>query len=90
MRLADAEGLAAVTMRRLAAELDVEAMSLYHHLPGKDALLDGLIEAIVTEIGESDPPGWRRPRRPTGATTLRRRCLAARTVMQSGTAGRRG
>ena len=45
MDLADAEGLAAVTMRRLAADLGVEAMSLYHHLPGKEALLDGLVDA---------------------------------------------
>ena len=35
--LADAEGLPALTMRRLAADLGVEAMSLYHHLPGKEA-----------------------------------------------------
>ena len=34
-------------MRRLAAELGVEAMSLYHHVPGKEALLDGLVEAVV-------------------------------------------
>ena len=33
--LVDAEGMEALTMRRLAAELGVEAMSLYHHLPGK-------------------------------------------------------
>ena len=48
--LADAEGLAGVTMRRLAADLGVEAMSLYHHVPGKEALLDGLVEALVAEI----------------------------------------
>jgi AcrR family transcriptional regulator len=48
--LVDVEGLAALTMRRLAASLDVEAMSLYHHVPGKQALLDGVVEAVVTEI----------------------------------------
>jgi AcrR family transcriptional regulator len=47
---ADAEGIPALTMRRLAAELGVEAMSLYYHLPGKDGLLDGLVETVVAEI----------------------------------------
>jgi AcrR family transcriptional regulator len=48
--LADREGLPALTMRRLAAELGVEAMSLYHHVPNKEALLDGLVEVVVEEI----------------------------------------
>src|SRR4029450_10973562 len=48
--LADSDGLQAVTMRRLAADLGVEAMSLYHHLPGKDGLLDGLVETVVAEL----------------------------------------
>ena len=39
--IADAEGLEALTMRRLAKELKVEAMSLYHHVANKDAILDG-------------------------------------------------
>jgi AcrR family transcriptional regulator len=47
---ADAEGIPALTMRRLAAELGVEAMSLYYHLPGKDGLLDGLVETVLAEI----------------------------------------
>jgi AcrR family transcriptional regulator len=48
--LADAEGLAALTMRRLAADLGVEAMSLYYYVPSKDRLLDAVVEAIVDEI----------------------------------------
>ncbi|MFI7547586.1 TetR/AcrR family transcriptional regulator C-terminal domain-containing protein [Actinoplanes sp. NPDC049599] len=77
--LADTEGLKALTMRRLAADLGVEAMSLYYHLPGKGGLLDGLAETVVTEIAAavaltSDPAAdWR--------TSLRRRFLAARQVM---------
>ncbi|MDG4831420.1 TetR/AcrR family transcriptional regulator C-terminal domain-containing protein [Solwaraspora sp. WMMD1047] len=79
--LADAEGIQALTMRRLAAELGVEAMSLYHHLPGKEALLDGAVEAVVAEIGaavahpdaDGDPHGWR--------LRLRRQFSAARQVM---------
>lgn len=76
--LADTDGLAALTMRRLAAELGVEAMSLYHHLPGKQGLLDGIADTIVAEIGDAAgraavAPEWR--------TQLRDRFLAARAVM---------
>ncbi|HEU5111013.1 MAG TPA: TetR/AcrR family transcriptional regulator C-terminal domain-containing protein [Micromonosporaceae bacterium] len=76
--LADTEGIPALTMRRLAADLDVEAMSLYYHLPGKEALLDGLAEAVLAEItaaaDHADAQGgWR--------VRLRRRFLAARAVM---------
>lgn len=76
--LADSEGLAAVTMRRLARTLGVEAMSLYHHLPGKEGLLDGLVEGIVREIDMAvvDLPAAR-----TWRASVRQRCLAARTVM---------
>jgi len=77
MALADAEGLNAVTMRRLAADLGVEAMSLYHHVPNKAALLDGIVEAIIGEVdsaaAESSGADWR--------TALRNRCLTARDVM---------
>ncbi|HEY3503800.1 MAG TPA: TetR/AcrR family transcriptional regulator C-terminal domain-containing protein [Actinocatenispora sp.] len=46
--LADREGLAALSMRRLGTELGVEAMALYHHFPNKDALLDAMVEALAT------------------------------------------
>lgn len=76
--LADAEGIDAVTMRRLGSALGVEAMSLYHHLPGKAGLLDGLVEAllgeITTQVDRLDQDGdWR--------TAVRSRCLGARAVM---------
>lgn len=79
--LVDAEGIDALTMRRLAADLGVEAMSLYYHLPGKDALLDGLTESVVGEIGAAvgrvvaaEVDGeWK--------ALLRKRFLAAREVM---------
>ena len=48
--LADAEGIQSLTMRRLAAELGVEAMSLYHHVASKDALLDGLADWVFAQI----------------------------------------
>ena len=57
--LADAEGLGAVTMRRLAQELGVEAMSLYHHVSGKDDILDGMVDSVFAEIAIPDDPDWR-------------------------------
>jgi AcrR family transcriptional regulator len=48
--LADVEGLAALTMRRLAQELGVEAMSLYHHVANKDDILDAMIDNVFAEI----------------------------------------
>jgi AcrR family transcriptional regulator len=43
LRLVDREGLEALSMRKLGAELRVEAMSLYNHVPNKSALLDGMV-----------------------------------------------
>ena len=48
--LADVEGLGSLTMRRLARELGVEAMSLYHHVANKDEILDGMVELVFAEI----------------------------------------
>src|SRR4051812_50013191 len=58
--IADDEGLEAVTMRRLARELGVEAASLYHHVNGKNQILDGLVDVVAAEIGRPTPsPDWR-------------------------------
>lgn len=46
--LVDRDGLPALTMRALGAELDVEAMTLYHHIPSKTALIDGVVERVFT------------------------------------------
>ena len=48
--VADAEGIAAVSMRRIGQELGVEAMSLYNHVAGKEALLDAMVEQVATEL----------------------------------------
>jgi AcrR family transcriptional regulator len=45
--LVDADGLDALSMRKLGAALDVEAMTLYHYVPNKAALLDGLVEWVL-------------------------------------------
>lgn len=47
VRFVDREGLEALSMRKLGAELGVEAMSLYNHVPNKDALLDGIVEVLL-------------------------------------------
>jgi len=61
LAIIDAEGLSALTMRRLAADLGVEAASLYHHVPNKQAVLDGAVsvmrEAMVFD--EPLPTDWR-------------------------------
>ncbi len=50
LRLVDRDGVDALSMRRLASELGVEAMSLYNHIPNKAALLDGVTKIILDEI----------------------------------------
>ncbi|MER7673198.1 TetR/AcrR family transcriptional regulator C-terminal domain-containing protein [Kitasatospora sp. NPDC096128] len=50
--LVDREGLAALTMRSLAVDLDVEPMALYRYADGKQALLDGMVEAFYAEVNE--------------------------------------
>lgn len=60
VELADKDGLPALSMRKLAAQLGVQAMSLYHHLAGKEELLDGMVDLVFAEIElpEPDRP-WR-------------------------------
>lgn len=48
--LIDRDGLDSLTMRRLAQEVGVEAMSLYHHVANKEAVFDGVVEVILEEI----------------------------------------
>lgn len=58
--IADAEGLAALSMRRIAAELGVSTMALYRYVGGKDALVVQMVnEAIGAFPLEEAPSGWR-------------------------------
>jgi AcrR family transcriptional regulator len=59
--IADREGIAAVSMRRLAADLDTAAMSLYRHVTDKDDLRRQMADAVLREWAlPADPPdGWR-------------------------------
>jgi TetR/AcrR family tetracycline transcriptional repressor len=51
LRLVDAHGIEALNMRGLAAELGVDPMAIYHHVPGgKDALLSGLVELVFADL----------------------------------------
>ncbi len=50
VRFIDDKGLRELTMRRLGAELGVEAMSLYRYVPGREALLDGVVETVIAEM----------------------------------------
>ncbi len=56
LAIVDAEGLDALSMRRLGRTLGVEAMSLYHHVKDKDALLDLLIDRVYEGLEIGDPP----------------------------------
>src|SRR5688572_16925447 len=55
VKLVDAEGLNALTMRRLAGELGVEGASLYKHIPNKAALHFGMMRTIFQEMNPDYP-----------------------------------
>ncbi|MDG1366997.1 MAG: TetR/AcrR family transcriptional regulator C-terminal domain-containing protein [Acidimicrobiales bacterium] len=62
LQFIDDHGLAALSMRKLGAELGVEAMSLYNHVANKDDLLDSVGNALYTQVlvAYGDPAGdWR-------------------------------
>jgi TetR/AcrR family tetracycline transcriptional repressor len=57
LALVDEHGLEALTMRRLGAALGVDPMAIYHHVPDKAALFDGLVEQVFAEIAVPSPTG---------------------------------
>lgn len=62
LELVDRDGAGGLTMRKLGAALDVEAMTLYHYFANKDAVLDGLVERVASAARPRlpTPPGdWR-------------------------------
>jgi AcrR family transcriptional regulator len=72
--LTDADGIGSLTMRRLGAAVDVEAMSLYNHVADKSDLLDGMVDTVFSEIELPSPEaGWR--------SAMRDRALSARSVL---------
>ncbi|TMR20756.1 TetR/AcrR family transcriptional regulator [Nonomuraea turkmeniaca] len=75
IRVADRGGVEAITMRRVAQELGVEAMSLYHHVPNKDAILDGVVDVVFAAIKlpSAECGDWR--------DAIRARASSARAVL---------
>jgi AcrR family transcriptional regulator len=72
--VADAAGVRALTIRSLAAELGVTAMSVYHYFANKSEILDGIVDVVFSEIDL--PPGdgdWQ--------SEIRRRAISARRVL---------
>jgi TetR/AcrR family tetracycline transcriptional repressor len=60
LEIIDDGGLEACTMRAVAADLGVEAMSLYWHVPGKEALLDGVVQRMLSTAPPYEhSPEWR-------------------------------
>ncbi|MFI9614977.1 TetR/AcrR family transcriptional regulator [Streptomyces sp. NPDC052023] len=60
LELIDADGVEALTMRKLAAALDANPMSLYHHVPNKDAVLGGVAERVGSQFrtGQREGLPW--------------------------------
>ncbi len=50
LEIVDRDGLPALSMRRLGADLGVDPMAVYYYIPSKDALLDAIVEAVMSEI----------------------------------------
>jgi AcrR family transcriptional regulator len=75
LELADGGGFESLSMRKLAKELGVEAMSLYHHVANKEDILDGLVDIVFGEIDVPSPGelDWR--------TAMRRRAISVRAAL---------
>src|SRR4051812_2438012 len=75
LELADRGGVRSLSMRKLAAKLGVEAMSLYHHVANKEDLVDGLVDLVFAEIEVPEPGSvdWK--------TAMRSRAISARTAL---------
>lgn len=73
--VADAGGLASLTIRSLAAHLGVKPMSVYHHVTNKDEILDGIVDMVFAEIELPTIGGeWH--------SEMRRRAASARDAMR--------
>lgn len=72
--LADRIGIAPFTIRKLATELDVKPMTIYHHVPNKEAILNGMVDVVFSEINlPSSDLDWKQE--------IRQRCASARSVL---------
>jgi AcrR family transcriptional regulator len=72
--IADENGVAALSMRKLGEAVGVEAMSLYNHVASKADLLDGMVDVVFSEIGlPAGDVGWK--------IAMRQRAISARKVL---------
>ncbi len=75
MAVADAGGIAALTIRSLADSLGVRPMSVYHYVATKEEILDGIVDVVFGEIETPTPGGdWR--------VELHRRAVSCRAVLR--------
>jgi AcrR family transcriptional regulator len=75
MAVADAGGVAGLTIRSLAAHLEVKPMTLYHYVANKDEILDGIVDLVFAEIALPSLDGdWQ--------TEMVRRAHSAREVLR--------
>lgn len=73
--VADAGGIASLTIRSLAHELGVKPMSVYHYVSNKDEILDGIVDLVFGEIELPAADGdWR--------SEMRRRAISARRMLR--------
>ncbi len=73
--VADEGGIAALTIRSLAAELGVKPMSVYHHVANKEEILDGIVDLVFSEIDLPEIGGdWH--------VEMRKRASSARAAMR--------
>jgi AcrR family transcriptional regulator len=72
--MADVIGVDALTIRKLATELDVTPMAIYHHVPNRDSIIDGMVDLVFSKI-ELPPTDldWK--------TAIRERSASARQVL---------
>jgi AcrR family transcriptional regulator len=90
IKIADAEGLAAVSMRRIAAELGASAMSLYRHVDGKDELIHLMTDAVYGDDPPPAPPMSASPQgHPVGPQTAPAQPRSGRTQREIRVGGRR-
>ncbi len=74
LRMADEGGIESLSMRKLAQDLGVQAMSLYNHVTNKDDIIDGIVDRVVSEIEVPDfSLDWK--------TAMRRRSTSAHEVL---------
>jgi AcrR family transcriptional regulator len=72
--LARRDGIESLSMRKLGDELGSGAMSLYHYVPNKDSLIDGMVDIVFSEIElPSTGDDWR--------TAMRKRALSTRAAL---------